>query len=298
MSNAARETMQTVRDMVRFATTRFNEEKIHYGHGTENAFDEAVYLTLATLSLPLDKLEPFFDAKLTEAEINSLMEMIERRCKIRLPVPYLTRTAHHMGYAFYVDERVLIPRSFIGELLIETALSPWISDTGAITHILDLCTGSGALAIQAADVFPNAKIDALDLSNGALQVAQRNIETYGLQDRVRLMPSDLFSGLSRERYDLIITNPPYVNATSMGQLPPEYQHEPKVALMGGTDGMDIVKKIIRGARTHLNRGGILVMEIGHEQAHFQAAFPDMQVTWLSCSAGDDQVLMVTQDMLP
>jgi len=298
MSNAARETMQTVRDMVRFATTRFNEEKVHYGHGTDNAFDEAVHLTLSTLSLPLDKLEPFLDAKLMEAEINSLIEMIERRCKNRLPVPYLTRLAHHMGYPFYVDERVLIPRSFIGELLIQTGLSAWISDPDAVTDILDLCTGSGALAIQAADVFPHAKIDAVDVSADALQVAQRNLENYGLKDRIQLISSDLFNALSRKRYDLIITNPPYVNAASMNQLPAEYQHEPKIALMGGVDGMDVIKNIIRGARAHLNPGGILVMEIGHEKSNFQAVFPDMQLSWLSCSAGDDQVLLVTREMLP
>lgn len=298
MSKAARETMQTVRDMVRFAVTRFNEEKIHYGHGTDNAFDEAVYLMLASLSLPLDRLEPFLDARLTEAEINSLLQVIERRCKNRLPAPYLTHEAMHLGYRFYVDERVLIPRSLIGELLVDDALSPWVSDPAALENVLDLCTGSAALAIQAADAFENANIDALDCSAGALQVAARNVETYGLTDRIRLLESDLFSALTRERYDLIISNPPYVNAQSVAALPPEYQHEPKIALAGGVDGMDLVKKIIRGARTHLNRGGLLVMEIGHEKEHFEAVFPKLQVTWLSCSAGDEQVLMVPQELLP
>jgi ribosomal protein L3 glutamine methyltransferase len=298
MSKAARDTMQTVRDMVRFATTRFVEEKIKYGHGTDNAFDEACYLTLSSLNLPLDKLEPFMDARLTEAEINSLLQVIERRCKNRLPAPYLTHEAHHMGYTFYVDERVLIPRSFIGELLIETGLSPWIADPDAVRSMLDLCTGSGALAIQAAHVFTQAQIDALDLSTGALQVAQRNVEHYGLAGRVRLLESDVFSALSRERYDLIITNPPYVNAASIAALPPEFQHEPKLALAGGADGMDIVKRIVRGARNHLNRDGLLIIEIGHEKAHFEAAFPGLPVTWLSTSAGDDMVLMIAQKVLP
>jgi ribosomal protein L3 glutamine methyltransferase len=297
MSKAARETLLTVRDLIRFATSRFNEDKISYGHGTDNAFDEAVYLTLATLCLPLDKLDPFMDARLIPAEVNSLLQVYERRTKSRVPAPYLTREAWHLGYKFYVDERVLIPRSFIGELLAEH-LSPWVADPDAVTAVLDLCTGSASLAIQAAHAFPNAKIDAIDLSNGALQVAKRNVADYGLNDRIRLITSDMFAALERERYDIIITNPPYVNAESMAALPPEFQHEPALALAGGSDGMGLVKKIMRGARSHLNRKGFMVMEIGHERLHFEAAFPETQVTWLTTAGGDDKVFLIQQDHLP
>jgi ribosomal protein L3 glutamine methyltransferase len=297
MTRAARETFQTIRDLIRFGVTTFNEAKVAYGHGTDNAYDEAVYLTLSTLSLPLDKLEPFLDARLTAAEINSLIQVFERRVANRLPAPYLTHEAWHLGYRFYVDERVIIPRSFIGELLADR-LAPWVEDPDAELSVLDLCTGSGAIAIQAAHAFPNAKIDAIDLSMDALKVAARNVADYGLSERVRLIQSDLFGQLSRERYDLILSNPPYVNAESMQRLPPEFQHEPAMALAGGKDGMDLVRKILRGARSHLNSGGQLVLEIGHERRHFEAAFPDMSVTWLSTSAGDDAVLHIAQDRLP
>jgi ribosomal protein L3 glutamine methyltransferase len=288
--------LRTVRDLVRYGTSCFNAAKLSYGHGTDNAFDEAVYLTLATLHLPLDKLEPFLDARLTKPELLQVLHVFEQRIKTRLPAPYITHEAWQLGCKFYVDERVLIPRSFIGELL-EQQLAPWVQDAAAVGSVLDLCTGSGVIAIQAAHAFENAKVDALDVSAGALEVAARNVADYGLQNRVRLLQSDVFSALKKQRYDIILSNPPYVNVQSMAALPAEFMHEPALALAGGADGMDIVRRILKGAAMHLKRHGLLVLEIGHERVHFEAAFPQLAVTWLSVSAGDDQVLLCTQEAL-
>jgi ribosomal protein L3 glutamine methyltransferase len=296
MAKDAVDDLRTVRDLVRYGTSRFNAAQLAYGHGTENAFDEAVYLTLFALHLPPDKLEPFFDARLTRAEIKEVLALFERRIKTRLPSPYLTHEAWQLGHKFYVDERVLIPRSFIGELLDEQ-LAPWIADPSAPLRVLDLCTGSGVIAIQAALTFEQARIDAIDVSAGALEVATRNVTDYGLNNRVRLIESDLFAKLKSERYDLIVSNPPYVNAQSMAALPAEFTHEPALALAGGADGMDIVRRILQGAAQRLKRNGLLVLEIGHERVHFEAAFPQLEVTWLSVSAGDDQVLLCTQSAL-
>jgi ribosomal protein L3 glutamine methyltransferase len=296
MAKEAVGALRSVRDLVRYGTSRFNAAKLAYGHGTDNAFDEAVYLTLFALHLPPDKLEPFFDARLTGSEIKSVLDLFERRIKARLPAPYLTHEAWQLGHKFYVDERVLIPRSFFGELLAEQ-LAPWIADPNASLRVLDLCTGSGVIAIQAALAFENAQVDAIDVSPGVLEVAARNVTDYGLNNRVRLVQSDLFAKLKKERYDLILSNPPYVNAQSMAALPPEFTHEPALALAGGIDGMDIVRRILQGATQRLKRNGLLVLEIGHERAHFEAAFPQLEVTWLSVSAGDDQVLLCTQSQL-
>jgi ribosomal protein L3 glutamine methyltransferase len=296
MAKDVAEALRTVRDLVRYGVSRFNAAKLVYGHGTDNAFDEAAYLTLFTLHLPLDRLEPFYDARLTKSEIHAVLSMIERRIKGRLPAPYLTHEAWQLGCKFYVDERVLIPRSFIGELLVEQ-LAPWVQDADAPLRILDLCTGSGVIAIQAALAFKNAQVDAADISPDALQVAARNVADYGLQQRMRLVESDLFARLGKQRYDLILSNPPYVNAQSMAALPPEFTHEPTLALAGGTDGMDVVRQLLQGAATRLKRNGLLVLEIGHERAHFEAAFSRLEVTWLPVSAGDDQVFLCTAEAL-
>jgi ribosomal protein L3 glutamine methyltransferase len=296
MARSAADELRTVRDLVRFGTSGFNAAKLSYGHGTDNAFDEAVYLTLWALQLPLDKLDPFLDARLTRAEIRHVLTIFERRVQTRLPAPYLTHEAWQLGCKFYVDERVLIPRSFIGELL-EQQLAPWVQAPAAVGNVLDLCTGSGVIAIQAAHAFEGAKVDALDISAGALEVAAHNVADYGLQNRVRLLQSDVFSALKKQRYDIILSNPPYVNTASMAALPAEFTHEPALALAGGADGMDVVRRILQGAATHLKRHGLLVLEIGHERAHFEAAFPKLAVTWLSVSAGDEQVLLCTQEAL-
>lgn len=286
----------TVRDLLRYAVTRFNTEKLFFGHGSSNALDEAAYLILHTLKLPLDKLEPFFDAHLLHEEVKAVLDVIERRADQRVPAAYITNEAWLGEYRFYVDERVIVPRSFIAEL-IPDLFSPWVSDPDEVVNILELCTGSGCLPIMLADAFINAKVDTADISSDALAVAQRNLNDYELQDRITLIQSDLYQNVPQKKYDLIVTNPPYVNATSMDKLPPEYLHEPQIALAGGDDGMDLVRKIVAGAAERMTPNGILMVEIGNERAFAEAAFPDLNLTWLTTSAGDDMVFLVTADQL-
>ena len=286
----------TLRDLLRHAVTRFNTEGLFFGHGSSNAYDEAAYLLLHTLKLPLDKLDPFLDAKLLPNEIESLLALIERRCSERLPAAYLTNEAYLGDYRFYVDERVIVPRSFIAELIPEQ-FQPWIVDPWAVTDVLELCTGSGCLAIMLADAFPHAKIDAVDLSKESLEVAQRNVDDYQLQQRVSLHESDLYARLPAKKYDLIVSNPPYVNSESMHFLPAEYRAEPRMALAGGKDGMDIVRRIISGAKERLTSHGVLVIEIGNEYAHAEEAFSELELTWLSTSAGDGSVFLLTAGQL-
>lgn len=253
----------TLRDLLRHAVTRFHTEGLFFGHGSSNAYDEAAYLLLHTLKLPLEQLDPFLDAKLLPEEIKALLALIEKRAVERMPVAYLTHEAWLGEYKFYVDERVIVPRSFIAELIPEQ-FAPWVQDPEEVTHILELCTGSGCLAILLADAFPNAQIDAIDISSDALAVARRNVDDYGLQDRITLIESDLYAQLPKKKYDLIISNPPYVNSVSMSKLPTEYLREPQLALAGGTDGMDLVRKIVAGAKDRLTEHGVLVVEIGNE----------------------------------
>jgi ribosomal protein L3 glutamine methyltransferase len=286
----------TIRDLLRYAVTRFNTAGLFFGHGNSNAFDEAAYLILHTLKLPLDKLDPFLDARLLPDEIGSVLQVVERRTTERVPAAYLTNEAWLGHYRFYVDERVLVPRSFIAELIPEQ-FSPWVDHPESVTNILELCTGSGCLPIMLADAFPNAHVDAVDLSADALQVARRNVDDYGLQDRITLIQSDLYAKVPEHKYDLIVTNPPYVNAASMAKLPQEYLREPQLALAGGADGMDLVRKIVAGAAERLNENGILIVEVGNERAFAETAFSDLELTWLSTSAGDDMVFLVTADQL-
>ncbi|WP_089399589.1 50S ribosomal protein L3 N(5)-glutamine methyltransferase [Noviherbaspirillum humi] len=289
-------TLSTVRDLLRYAVTRFNREKLFFGHGSASAFDEAAYLVLHTLSLPLDKLEPFYDAKLLPDEVEAVLKVIERRAMERVPAAYITGEAWLGDYRFTVDERVIVPRSFIAELIPEQ-FAPWVADPDGITSILELCTGSGCLSIMMADAFPNAAIDAVDISPDALAVAKRNVADYEMEDRINLVQSDLYEALPKKKYDLIITNPPYVNADSMERLPQEYRHEPQIALAGGADGMDLVRRIVDGAAERLNRNGVLMVEIGNEREYAEAAFGDMELTWLSTSAGDDMVFLLTASQL-
>jgi ribosomal protein L3 glutamine methyltransferase len=286
----------TLRDLLRHAVTRFNTAGLFFGHGSSNAYDEAAYLLLHTLKLPLDRLEPFLDARLLPEEIEALLKVIERRATGRVPAAYLTNEAWLGDYRFYVDERTIVPRSFIAELISEQ-FAPWVSDAESVANILELCTGSGCLPIMLADAFPNALIDAVDISADALAVARRNVDDYGLQDRIRLIESDLYAGVPDKKYDLIVTNPPYVNEGSMGRLPDEYRHEPRLALAGGSDGMDLVRRIVEGAAQRLTRNGVLVVEIGNERGNAEAAFADMELTWLSTSAGDDMVFLLTAGQL-
>ena len=286
----------TLRDLLRFAVTRFNTEKLFFGHGSANALDEAAYLLLSTLKLPLDKIEPFLDARLLPHEINAALAVIERRATDRVPASYITNEAWLGTYRFYVDERVIVPRSFIAELIPEH-FAPWIQDPEAVTEILELCTGSGCLPIMLADVFYNAHVDTADISADALAVAQRNVDDYELNDQISLIQSDLYTNVPDKKYDMIITNPPYVNSDSMSKLPAEYLHEPNIALAGGDDGMDLVRKIVEGAKTRLKPHGILMVEIGNERAYAEQAFADYDLTWLSTSAGDDMVFMLTAEQL-
>jgi ribosomal protein L3 glutamine methyltransferase len=287
----------TVRDLLRFAVSRFNQAGLSFGHGSVNAYDEAAYLILHTLHLPLDLLDPFLDARLSAAEIDAVLNVIERRAGQRVPAAYITQEAWMHGFRFYVDERVIVPRSFIGELL-QDGLQPYVEDPEQVGAVLELCTGSGCLAILAAHAFPNADIDAVDLSAPALEVATRNVTEYRLDDRVALFEGDLYAPLAERRYDVIISNPPYVNATSMQELPAEYKHEPDMALAGGTDGMDIVRRIIAEARNWLTDDGVLVVEIGNERANVEAAFGGLDLVWLSTSAGDDNVFLIQAADLP
>ena len=281
----------TVRDHLRYAVSRFTAARLFFGHGSDNAWDEAVYLTLHTLSLPLDRLEPFLDARLLPDERTALLDIYRRRCDERLPAAYLTNEAWLGEHHFYIDDRVIVPRSFIAELLDEQ-LSPWIEDPWAIQTALDLCTGSGCLAILTALAFPEAQVDAVDLSKDAISVAERNVSEYDLNDRVSLIHSDAFSSLHGKRYDLIISNPPYVDADSVKRLPPEYLHEPEMALGSGEDGLDFTHLILREARQHLTNDGLLVVEIGHNRDVLEAAYPNLPFTWLETSAGDQYVFML------
>jgi ribosomal protein L3 glutamine methyltransferase len=286
----------TIRDLLRYAVTRFNTAQLFFGHGSSNALDEAAYLILHTLHLPLDKIDPFFDARLLPEEVATVLQVIERRATDRVPAAYITNEGWLGSYRFYVDERVIVPRSFIAELIPEQ-FSPWVTDPFAVNEILELCTGSGCLSIMMADAFPNAQVDAIDISADALGVARRNVDDYELQDRITLIESNLYDKVPEKQYDLIIVNPPYVNADSMGKLPREYLLEPQIALAGGADGMDLVRIIIAGAGQRLTPNGLLMVEIGNERAFAEAAFPELNLTWLTTSAGDDMVFLLTADQL-
>jgi len=292
----AAQNLHTVRDFLRFAVSRFNQAKLFFGHGSSDAYDEAAYLILHTLHLPLDRLEPFLDAQLTDGERTEVLGIIQQRVEKRIPAAYLTHQALLGDFSFYVDERVIVPRSFIAELLLEQ-LSPWIAEPDEINSVLDLCTGSGCLAILAAHAFPNARVDAADLSPDALSVAERNVADYKLQDRVNLIESDLFAKLDGKQYDLIISNPPYVDAESVNALPQEYLHEPEMALGSGHDGLDATRIILKHAAQHLTGNGVLIVEIGHNRDVLEAAYPDLPFTWLDVSAGDQFVFMLHRNDL-
>lgn len=296
MFDVANQHLKTIRDVLRFAVSRFNEAKLSFGHGLGNAYDEAAYLILHTLHLPLDRLDPFLDAKLLPDELHQLFNMLEKRIQQRVPAAYLTNEAWLGAHRFYVDERVIVPRSFIAELLPD-GLEPWLPDSLNVRSALDLCTGSGCLAILLADHYSNADVDAVDLSADALEVAQRNINDYGFEEEIRLVKSDLFAALKGCRYDLIVSNPPYVKSQSMAALPEEYRHEPSLALASGDDGLDHVREILRAAPEHLEPNGILVVEIGHNRAAMEATYPELPFIWLDTASGADFVFLLTQSDL-
>lgn len=296
MSLPYRHELQSLRDLIRYAVTRLNSAHVALGHGSDNAWDEAVYLVLHSLSLPLDTLDPFLDARVLADERDRVLALIDRRVSERLPAAYLTNEAWLQGHRFYVDQRVIVPRSPIAELL-NNGLAPWVQDPEAVARVLDLCTGSGCLAILAALAFPFAHVDGVDISPDALEVTRKNIDAYGLQERVHAQQSNLFDTLEPCPYDVIICNPPYVNSTSMSLLPPEYRHEPELALAGGDDGMDLVRRILAAAPDYLAPNGVLVLEIGHEYEHFMAAFPQLDAIWLDTEQTSDQILLLTREHL-
>ena len=286
----------TIRDVTRWAMTEMEKNSISLGHGTEDFWEEATFLVMRTLKLPFDRLQAFWEAHLTPEELEEVLCNIDLRVHMKKPVPYLIKEAWLSEHCFYVDERVLIPRSFIAELL-EESLSPWIEDPESVTSVLDMCTGSGCLAILAAETFPNAKVTGADVSPDALDVAVINRKRFGMEDTLELVETDLFENLQGRKYDLIISNPPYVTQAAMDALPKEYQHEPALALGTGVDGMDIMRRMMPALADHLTENGIAVIEIGDGREAFEAIWPELPVTWLTTSGGDDMVFMVKAEDL-
>ena len=291
----AESSLHTLRDFLRFAVSRFQQAGLVFGHGSDNAHDEAAYLILHTLHLPLDMLEPYLDAALLADEKTELLGKLRERVEQRVPVAYITQHARQGDFDFYVDERVIVPRSFIYELLGEP-LSPWIEYPELVHRALDLCTGSGCLAIQMAAHYPAAQIDAVDISLDALEVAAVNVEDYGLQERIQLVHPDLFEGLEGT-YDLIVSNPPYVDAESVDALPEEYLHEPELALGSGEDGLDATREILLQAAKFLNPCGVLLVEIGHNRDVLEREYPELPFVWLDTSGGDGFVFLLTREQL-
>lgn len=294
MFDKAIQELWSIRDWLRYAVSRFNRAGLFFGHGSQNAHDEAAYLILHTLHLPIEQLEPYLDARLMPYERERLALILEKRIQERLPAAYLTHEAWLHGYRFYVDKRVIVPRSFLAGLVLEQ-FAPWLQYD--VSSVLDLCTGSGCLAILLADAFPDASVDAVDLSPDALLVAGRNVADYGLQGRVNLYEGDLFDPLGERAYDLIVSNPPYVNAESVASLPPEYRHEPTMALGSGEDGLDATRAILAHAARHLNPGGLLAVEIGHNRAALEKAFPRLDLIWPEIEGGADTVFLAYRETL-
>ena len=288
----------TIIELIDQMSARLDQAGVSFGHGTTNAFDEAAWLVLWRLGLPLDTPldgpESAADLPVQGTQREQVAALVRERIDTRKPAAYLTHEAWLQGVPFYVDERCIVPRSFIAELLADGTVDPWLGD--ATRRVLDLCTGNGSLAVLAAMAWPEVQVDGADISPDALAVARINVDRHGLQDRVTLLASDGLAGV-RGPYDLILCNPPYVNSSSMAELPAEYRAEPELALAGGTDGMDFIRALLRDAPQHLTPHAVLVLEIGHEREHFERAFPTLDVIWLPTSAGDDQVLLIPQSAL-
>ncbi len=293
-------TLRTPRDWFRYAVSRFSAAGLVFGHGASNAVDEAAFLVLEGLHLPIDALDPFADARLLPSERRRLNDLIEARIVTRKPAAYLLQRAYIQGVPFYVDERVIVPRSFIGELLFGGMIGEGglIEAPEQVGRLLDLCAGGGSLAILAARVFPNAEIDAVDVSPDALAVARRNVEEHGLEARIRLFEGDLFAPLGDARYDVILTNPPYVETAAAAAFPPEYAAEPKLAHVGGEDGLDLVRRIVGAARAHLTPQGALICELGQSRAAFETSFPALAVVWLDTAESEGEVFYAAAGDLP
>ncbi|MBE0507657.1 MAG: 50S ribosomal protein L3 N(5)-glutamine methyltransferase [Marinospirillum sp.] len=288
--------LQTLRDFVRWALTNFNSHHLYYGHGTDNAWDEALHLVLGSLHLPWDSDDRLLDARLTQLEREKLLELIRRRCEDRTPLPYLLGESWFAGLSFKVDARVLIPRSPIAEL-IQDGFAPWFNEDEAPARILDLCTGSGCIGIACAYAFPTAHVTLSDVSEDALMVASENISHHHLSDRVVSTSSDLFAALGGETFDLIVSNPPYVDLRDLSLMPEEYHQEPELALAAGDDGLDLVRIILAQARKHLNEGGVLVVEVGNSETHLEALFPQVPFLWVEFESNASGVFVLTAEQL-
>lgn len=291
------EALLTIRDWLRYSVSRLEESGVFFGHGTDNAYDESVWLVMSALHLPLDTLDNFLDARITQEEAKHLAHLIERRVTERVPTAYLLREAWLKGFKFYVDERVIVPRSFIAELL-EDSLAPWIEYPEMVESAADICTGSGCLGVLLAHAFPNATVDVVDISPEAIAVANINIKNYGLEEQITAVQSDMFSGLKGKTYDLIISNPPYVDAPAMSALPQEYRNEPQIALGSGVAGLDHTHILLKEAKKYLNDDGILVVEIGHNRDALLDAYPELPFTWLDVESGNEFVFLLTKEQLP
>lgn len=289
----AEHTLETINDWLRWATSQFSGHGLFFGHGTDNAWDEAVALVLPALHLPMDAPNTLLGSRLTTAEKLHLSVLIAKRINERTPVAYLTNQAYFAGMPFYVDERVLVPRSPFAEL-ISQQFSPWVQEPENVMRILDMCTGSGCIAIALAQAFENALVDAVDISPDALAVADINIQDYQLQDRVLPILSDVFSGVGQEKYDLIIANPPYVDAEDMGDLPQEFHHEPELGLASGEDGLDVTRQLLANASQHLTDNGLLFVEVGNSMVHMEALYPEVPFTWLEFEQGGLGVFMISK----
>jgi ribosomal protein L3 glutamine methyltransferase len=287
--------LTTLRDYVRYAISCFNEADLFFGHGTSGPLDEAAALVLHALHLPYDLPGGYFQSTLTQAERENVLALIERRVRERKPLAYLTHEAPFAGQQFYVDERVLVPRSPIAEL-IEAEFSPWV-EPDRVERILDLCTGSGCIAIACALAFPDAMVDAVDISSDALEVADINRRRLKVEDRVRTIRSDLFQALNGERYDIIVSNPPYVSTSEWQDLPVEFHAEPKLGLESGADGLDCVRQILREASNHLTEEGILIVEVGSAAEALVATFPDVPFCWLEFERGGDGIFLLTAEQV-
>ena len=286
----------TLGQLVQQAAARLQAAGVHFGHGTTNAFDEAAWLVLWRLGLPLHALDEAAAQALTPGQVAQVETLVEERIRSRRPAAYLTGEAWLQGVPFFVDERVIVPRSLIAEPLAEGSFDAWLGPH--TQRVLDLCTGNGSLAVLAAMAWPEVTVDAADLSVDALAVAAKNVARHGLQDRISLHQGDGLAAVAGRRYDLVLCNPPYVNSTSMDALPPEYRAEPALALAGGADGMYFIRHMLATLPRHLNPQGVLVLEVGHELAHFEAAFPGLPYVGLATSAGDEQVLLISAGDLP
>lgn len=297
MFDQAARHLVSVRDLQRFAVSRFTEAQLFFGHGSANPKDEAAYLILYALHLPIHDLEPWLDARLLPQEIDAALALIRERVTTRKPAAYLTHEAWLGDFRFYVDERVIVPRSFIAEIMLNDGLTPYVEYPELVHRALDMCTGSGCLAILAAHCFPDAEIDAIDISPDALAVAKKNVADYHLEERIRLLQSDLFATIEGEKYDLIISNPPYVDAPSVETLPQEYLHEPPESLGSGDDGLDATRVILERATRFLNPHGVLVVEIGHNRDVLEANHPELPFIWLDTASGDGFVFLLTREML-